>query len=75
MQNPMDRPVPGSSPGQAIPAKAGIQSATVSGSRVKPGMTVGMASIGFNLTLYYAALRLFNSSRLTLRIVVSMSAW
>jgi hypothetical protein len=44
MQNPIDRPV--------IPAKAGIQSAAVTGSRVKPGMTVGMASIGFNLTLY-----------------------
>jgi hypothetical protein len=25
-----------------IPAKAGIQSAVVSGSRVKPGMTVGI---------------------------------
>jgi hypothetical protein len=35
-----------------IPAKAGIQSARASGSRVKPGMTVKFASIGFNLTLY-----------------------
>jgi hypothetical protein len=35
-----------------ISAKAGIQSAVVSGSRVKPGMTVGILSIGFNLTPY-----------------------
>jgi hypothetical protein len=35
-----------------IPAKAGIQSAAVTGSRVKPGMTGGIASIDFNLTLY-----------------------
>jgi hypothetical protein len=52
MQKQMDGFVPGSSPGQAIPAKAGIQSAAVTGSRVKPGMTVGIMSIGFNLTLY-----------------------
>jgi hypothetical protein len=38
--------------GFVIPAKAGIQSAVVvSGSRVKPGMTVGMMSIGFTLNL------------------------
>jgi hypothetical protein len=48
----MDELVPGSSPGQAIPAKAGIQSAEASGSRVKPGMTVTDASIGFKLTRY-----------------------
>ena len=35
-----------------IPAKAGIESAAASGSRVKPGMTVNVASIGFNLTMY-----------------------
>ena len=35
-----------------IPAKAGIQSATASGSRVKPGMTANSVSIGFNLTMY-----------------------
>jgi hypothetical protein len=44
MQNQMD--------GSVIPAKAGIQSAAVTGSRVKPGMTVGIAYIGFNLTRY-----------------------
>jgi hypothetical protein len=38
--------------GSVIPAKAGIQSAAVTGSRVKPGMTVGLTSIGSNLTLY-----------------------
>jgi hypothetical protein len=40
----MDEPV--------IPAQAGIQSAGASGSRVKPGMTVIDASIGFNLAKY-----------------------
>jgi hypothetical protein len=38
--------------GSVIPAKAGIQSAAVTGSRVKPGMTGGIESIAFNLTLY-----------------------
>jgi hypothetical protein len=38
--------------GFVIPAKAGIHSAAASGSRVKPGMTVNVASIGFNLTMY-----------------------
>jgi hypothetical protein len=32
--------------GVVIPAKAGIQLAAASGSRVKPGMTVNVASIG-----------------------------
>jgi hypothetical protein len=44
MQDQMD--------GSVIPANAGIQSAAVTGSRVKPGMTVEIASIDFNLTLY-----------------------
>jgi hypothetical protein len=35
-----------------IPAKAGIQSAAASGSRVKPGMTANIASFGFSLTMY-----------------------
>ena len=48
----MNKLVPGSSPGQAIPANAGIQSVAVAGSRVKPGMTVMVASIGFFVTLY-----------------------
>ncbi len=38
--------------GFVIPAKTGIQSAAASGSRVTPGMTVNVASIGFNLTMY-----------------------
>jgi hypothetical protein len=38
--------------GSVIPANAGIQSASVTGSRVKPGMTNGIASIAFNLILY-----------------------
>ena len=33
-----------------IPAKAGIQSAVVYGSRVEPGMTAGIMSIDFDLT-------------------------
>lgn len=37
--------------GSVIPAKAEIQSAAVTGSRVKPGMTGGIESIAFNLTL------------------------
>jgi hypothetical protein len=52
MQKQMDGFVPGSSPGQAIPAKAGIQAALACGSRVKPGMTGGIVSIAFKLTLY-----------------------
>jgi hypothetical protein len=35
-----------------IPAKAGIQSAAVSGFRVKPGMTLHSASIDFNMSAY-----------------------
>jgi hypothetical protein len=37
--------------GSVIPAKAGIQSAVNSGSRVKPGMTPRITFIGFTLTL------------------------
>jgi hypothetical protein len=48
----MDKRVPGSSPGQAIPAKAGIQLAVLNGFRVKPGMTVATVSIVFMVTEY-----------------------